>query len=293
MAIKRGGGDRDGVIGLDRTMERAQSELVDGLSRHLARIQQTSGNVLIVGICGAQGSGKSTLASALSDCMARRYGLPSVCLSLDDFYLTQSARMDLGRSVHPLCAVRGVPGTHDVGWALKTLSRLKTAGEGSQTPIPRFDKLSDDRSPDPDMYQGRPSIIFFEGWCVGAAPQTDDALNAPVNDLERRADAEGVWRRWSNTHLAGAYATLWDEIDHLIFIQVPDLDFVIDARWQQEQGLGTHNAATQKMTREEIAHFVAHYERLTRHIWATMSDQADTVLSRDASGFHDLRLSEN
>ncbi len=273
-------------------MDLAHTNLVEHLSRHLVEIQRRRGEVLTVGINGAQGSGKSTLAAALSGCIARLFDLTSVCVSLDDFYLTKSTREDLATSVHPLCGVRGVPGTHDVALALETLRRLKTAGEASQTPIPRFDKLTDDRAPQPDLYSGRPAIIFFEGWCVGARPQTEDALQVPVNDLERDEDPDGIWRHWANEHLKRDYAELWRAIGHLIFIEVPDLDFVVEARWQQERGLATANPASHQMTREEVAHFVAHYERLTRHIWATMPDQADSVLSRNARGFHDLRVSE-
>ena len=271
----------------------AETPLIKTLSRHLASMREALGGVVTVGINGAQGSGKSTLASALSECLARDLGVRSVCLSLDDFYLTKSARLKLARTVHPLCATRGVPGTHDVPSALETIRRLKTSDGDSQTPFPRFDKLADDRASKPDIYAGQPAIIFFEGWCVGAQPQNEDALAVPVNGLELTEDPDGVWRRWANGHLSESYKALWAELDHLIFIQVPDLNFVIDARWQQERGLALRNPDAPQMTRAEIVHFVAHYERLTRHIWTTMPDQADTILKRDATGFHDLCVSEN
>ena len=274
-------------------MDLAHTQLVESLARHVVDLKQRRGGVLTVGINGAQGSGKSTLAAALSECIARQHDCTTVCLSLDDYYLTKSVREDLSRSVHPLCAVRGVPGTHDVPLALETIRRLKRADGDSQTPFPRFDKLADDRAIKPDIYSGQPAIILFEGWCVGAQPQNDDALVVPVNDLEQTEDPDGVWRRWANGHLSKSYKALWAELDHLIFIQVPDLNFVIDARWQQEKGLALRNPDAPQMTRAEIVHFVAHYERLTRHIWTTMPDQADTLLKRDATGFHDLRLREN
>ena len=36
-------------------------------------------------------------------------------------------------------------------------------------------------------------------------------------------------------------------------------------------------------TRSEIAHFVRHYERLTRHMLKTMPDYADAVIDVDES----------
>ena len=62
----------------------------------------------LIGIAGAQGSGKTTLARAAA------VRLDGVALSLDDFYLERAERTRLGRSIHPLLAVRGPPGTHDL-----------------------------------------------------------------------------------------------------------------------------------------------------------------------------------
>ena len=47
--------------------------------------------------------------------------------------------------VHPLFATRGPPGTHDLGLLHRLLDRLSGAGPGDRTPLPRFDKLADER----------------------------------------------------------------------------------------------------------------------------------------------------
>ena len=84
----------------------------------------------LIGISGLQGSGKSTLAAQLVSAAERR-GVAAITLSIDDFYLGRRARQHLARSVHPLLATRGVPGTHDVGLLLRTFAALPRAAPTS------------------------------------------------------------------------------------------------------------------------------------------------------------------
>ena len=139
----------------------------------------------ILGINGCQGSGKSTLADFARSIMVHEHQLSTVVLSLDDFYLTQQQRSDLAKTRHPLLARRGVPGTHDIDLALTTLRKLmrmnQTAGAVS---IPRFNKLHDDRNSKGEEIQAPPRLIIFEGWCMGATPQTAQQLIEPINALE-------------------------------------------------------------------------------------------------------------
>ena len=68
---------------------------------------------------------------------------------------------------------------------------------------PIFDKSLDDRVAE-DRWQeisGGCDIVLFEGWCVGACAQNEQALSQPVNDLERHQDAEGDWRNFVNRQL--------------------------------------------------------------------------------------------
>ena len=46
--------------------------------------------------------------------MPMQLGVDCHVLSIDDFYLSKAKRKRLAASVHPLLAIRGVPGTHDV-----------------------------------------------------------------------------------------------------------------------------------------------------------------------------------
>lgn len=234
---------------------------------------------LVVGICGAQGSGKSTLSAVTQEWLRRR-GLKVALLSLDDIYLTREERAALAREVHPLLATRGVPGTHDAALGERVLASLARPG---QTAIPSFDKGLDDRRPEIDWprFEGPADVILFEGWCVGARPQAAKDLAAPINTLEAEHDADGVWRAYVNAALADPYRRLFGRIDILVMLQAPSFDVVLGWRQEQEAKL-RQRAGGRGMNESQVAAFVAHYERLTRHILAEMPGRADVVVRLDA-----------
>lgn len=234
---------------------------------------------LVLGVCAAQGAGKSTLCRDVQtrfEAEGRRVAV----LSLDDLYLSHAARADLARRVHPLFATRGVPGTHDVGLGLSVLDALRA---GRRVRLPRFDKGSDDPLPEKDWPLSdwseavAPDLILFEGWCVGAPPQAEAELGAPVNALERYEDPDGVWRRTVNAALTGPYAELWSRLDRLVFLAAPDFETVLTWRTQAEH----KQTGPRRMSDEEVARFVQHYERLTRHGLAVLPDRADLTLKLD------------
>ena len=233
---------------------------------------------LVIGICGAQGSGKSTLCGEVA-ARLRVAGHRVAVLSIDDLYLTLSAREHLAREVHPLLRTRGVPGTHDVGLGLAVLDRLAGAGE---TLIPRFDKARDDRRPagEWERFSGSADVILFEGWCVGAQPESEAALAAPINAIEAEEDRDGRWRHAANSALAGPYQSLFARIDLLILLAAPGFDIVRHWRTEQEQRLraASSRAGTHIMADAEIERFVSFYERITRHVLAEMPDRADLVI---------------
>lgn len=232
----------------------------------------------VLGICGAQGSGKSTLARAVMRRCAGQ-GIAAATLSLDDLYLTRANRQALARNVHPLLATRGVPGTHDVALGLETIAALD---RGEAARLPRFDKAMDDRRPLAEWDSAPPDcrLLLFEGWCVGARPQADDALRAPINRLEREEDGDGILRRYANRALGGPYQRLFSRIDTLVLLAAPSFEVVFDWRMQQEEDLRANTAgnAPGLMDAAAVARFIEHYERLTRHILAEMPERADLVI---------------
>jgi len=234
----------------------------------------------VLGICGAQGSGKSTLSEGLARRLENE-GMTVALLSLDDLYLAPEARPV---AASPLFAVRGVPGTHDVALGERVFASLKSA---QPTRLPRFDKANDWPLPENEWPEViAPDVIVFEGWCVGASPQTDGDLTEPVNDLEREDD--GAWRRAVNEALKGPYATLFGHIDRLILLAAPSFKIVRDWRIEQESTLRARLKAEGRtgarvMSDAEIGRFIQYYERLTRHILQTMPLYADLTLQLDSS----------
>jgi len=246
------------------------------------------GGALIIGIHGSQGSGKSTLANFLSLILLHDYGRKTVCLSLDDFYLTRAERASLADSVHPLLMTRGVPGTHDVTLMQSVLTDLQAADETSHTAIPRFDKAQDDRKhrEDWDTVQGAVDIILLEGWCVAAQPEPEQSLLEPINALERNEDPSGVWRAWVNSQLAGAYQSVFSQVDYLIMLEAPSFECVAQWRGLQEQKLiasleARGESATQTMDESGIQRFIQHYERITRRCLTVVPSISNCVLELD------------
>ncbi|WP_165188311.1 kinase [Caulobacter soli] len=248
-----------------------------------ARIASVAmGPAFVVGICGPQGSGKTTTVRVLAALLGAR-GLKVATLSLDDLYLPLADRETLAREAHPLLRTRGVPGTHDVALGLAVLDGL--AGEG-ETALPRFDKAADDRAPVEawPLTEGPVDIVLLEGWCVGARPQPPEALAAPVNALERERDPDGVWRAYVNAALAGPYRALFARLDLLVLFTAPDFETVLAWRQEQEAKLRDRVARTgqgRAMSDDEVAVFVQHYERLTRHIAYETPARADLVVALD------------
>ena len=236
------------------------------------------GRTAFVGVCGAQGSGKSTIAAATAQLLAER-GLKAVAISLDDFYLGREARSWLAGRVHRLLQVRGPPGTHDVALACAVLDHLR--GDGT-TPIPTFDKASDERLAKSRWRQieGPADVVILEGWCVGARPEPGQRLASPLNTLERRDDPNGAWRGYVNRQLGEGYQALWDRLDRLVLLQAPGFEVVRGWRAEQEAKLRARTGAG--MSDAEVGQFIQHYERLTRWILEEVPGRADWVVKLNA-----------
>jgi D-glycerate 3-kinase len=247
--------------------------ICEPLAARLARLRQARKKVVVIGLCGPQGSGKSTIAAATVKLLEQR-GLTGVAVSLDDFYLSKSARERLAREVHPLLATRGPPGTHDVDLAGAVLEQLRRPG---RVAVPAFDKAADERAPRAAWrtYSTPVDVVIFEGWCVGARAQGAAALAQPVNALEAEEDADGRWRGYVNTQLDGPYQALFAKLHELVYLQPPGFEVVLGWRQEQERKLIARTGAG--MSDVEVARFVAHYERLTRWMLAETPERARLV----------------
>lgn len=239
-----------------------------------AALAGSDGRLFVLGLCGAQGSGKSTLAERLQTRM-EAHRVATALLSIDDLYRTAAEREALAAQVHPLLRTRGVPGTHDVALGLRVIAALE---RGEAALLPRFDKGADDRLPPSQWARAAAGtrLLILEGWCVGAVPQAAAALGAPVNALERNEDGDGRWRHFVNAALAADYQALFARIDRLVMLAAPGFDVVLRWRTQQEAALRARTG--QGMRDAQVARFIAHYERLTRHMLAEMPGRADLVV---------------
>lgn len=252
--------------------------LIDLLEETSLSLIRTLKRPVRIGLSGAQGAGKSSLSAAWT---AKN---PKVAaFSLDDVYLPTAARRALAESVSPLFKARGAPGAHDLELAKRTLMQLAAARARDETPLPRFDKLSDSpvKPAAWPRYLGTANVILIDGWCLGATPEDDAALALPINALEEKEDASGAWRRFANAQLAGPYADFFGRLDLIVHLAAPGWDVV--PRWRLEQEAGLRGVAVEALPREvtaNVARFVLHFERITRHMMAG-GRRADVVVALD------------
>ena len=237
----------------------------------------------VIGINGCQGSGKSTLAEYLCMSIEQKFKIQTISLSMDDFYLKKSERNQLAKAVHPLLAIRGVPGTHDIELAVYTIKSLML---GKTTKIPRFDKSIDDRvSNQTEQLTGEVGVIIIEGWCFGSEPQSENELINPINDLERLKDPNGVYRRYINNALGSSYPKLFNMAHNTIMLRAPDFGSVFEWRLEQEEKLiERFKTATGRlenlsvMSKEEIFDFIQVFQRITETCIKNMPFKVDHLL---------------
>jgi D-glycerate 3-kinase len=245
----------------------------------IAALRRRADRPVVIGINGVQGSGKSTACLFIAALLAGEHGLHAVTLSLDDFYLTRAERQGLAARVHPLFATRGPPGTHDLELADRVITELLSGAV--PVAVPRFDKGIDDRLAPADWprVMAPVDVVLFEGWCIGATPQQESALLVPINALEAQEDGEMCWRRHANAALATGYARLFARIDLLIALRAPDFSVVREWRRLQESKLRARSGAGAGMDYISLERFIQHFERLSRHMLATMADSADISIA--------------
>jgi len=252
----------------------------DPLTDALVAHHHGAARALLVAINGCQGSGKTTLTDYLACALAARHGLNAISLSLDDCYLGRLERARLAAEVHPLLATRGVPGTHDMSLLQHTLDALLSfAGPVS---LPGFDKALDDRcaSASCRRVETAPDLVLLEGWCLGARP---GPVGEPVNELERREDPDGRWRRFVNEALARDFLPLYRRVDRWIMLRAPSFDCVYRWRLEQERKLAAVRGAGASgiMDERALARFIMHYQRLTEGCLQDLPGRVDHLLVLD------------
>ena len=238
--------------------------------------------IKIIGLTGGQGAGKSTITQIIKLILNYKYNLKVAYFSIDDFYKTLRERNNLSKNIHKLFKTRGVPGTHDTKLLKKTFFDL-TKKNFKPVLIPSFDKSRDDRAPKKKwkkIYQ-QPHIIIFEGWCVGARPQNIKHLIKPINILEKKEDTKLIWRNKVNKELKNDYRKIFNKIDRLIFLKVPNFECVYKWRLLQEKKLQSTSGGRKIMSAIQVQGFIMYYERITMQMLKDLTSKACTVLYLD------------
>ncbi len=230
-----------------------------------------AGQPQILALSGAQGAGKSTLAARLAGAF-QQAGISAVEVSLDDYYFSKSQRQQLAATVHPLLRWRGVPGTHHIE---RLAADLSAHLAGRPVAWPQFDKATDDCRADRPATSH--SLLILEGWCLGALPQSDEALAIPVNRLEQQQDPDGRFRQYVNQQLAHWYQPLWPRFDALLFLAAPDWPTVLD--WRQQQETALWQARGLGMSTTELQFFMQLFERYSRAMLAGQVQSGSCRLS--------------
>ena len=252
------------------------------LSEWIYSIYSKDFKTKIIGLSGGQGAGKSTITGILKLILKKKYGLNICVFSIDDFYKTKNERLRMSKKKHPLFITRGVPGTHDITLLNQTIRKLKQK-KFRTVLIPKFDKSKDDRYRK-NKWQKikiKPDIIIFEGWCVGTTHQNNNELKRPLNLIEKKYDENLKWRKTVNNLIKKRYKNIFNKIDKLVFLKVPNFNYIIKWRWLQEQKMKLTTKSKKTMSKTEVKEFIMFYERLTKHMMKNYSKISDLTIFLD------------
>jgi D-glycerate 3-kinase len=97
--------------------------------------------------------------------------------------------------------------------------------------------------------------------------------------LEREEDPDRVWRHSANQALASDYRRLFARLGFLVYLAAPSFASVLGWRSLQEEKLRARvgDGAPAVMDGPALARFVMHYERISRHLAATLPQRCDIL----------------
>ncbi len=241
----------------------------------------------IIGLAGGQGTGKTTISSIIKIILMKYFKLNVFKISLDDLYKTRKDRSQLSKKIHPLLMTRGVPGTHDTSYMINFVKKVKSKKFYSFK-LPKFNKAIDDRLKKNYWYlvKKKPDVIIFEGWCVGAKPESNSTLKKTINLLERNHDKKMIWRKFVNNELKTKYKKLYSKLDSLLFLKASSFRLLQNWRLQQEAKLKliTKNKKNTKiMSKKEVLTFMQTYQRVTQNMFKYAPKYSSIILNLNSN----------
>tara|TARA_B100001057_G_scaffold14115_1_gene13390 strand:- start:1467 stop:2396 length:930 start_codon:yes stop_codon:yes gene_type:complete len=240
-----------------------------------------------VGLAGGQGTGKTTSSSLIKIILSNYFNLKVFRISIDDFYKTRKERIRLSKRVHPMLLTRGVPGTHDTKMMLDFFKKVKSK-KFKRLKLPTFNKAVDDRFNKKYWYnlKDRPDIVIFEGWCVGAKPEKNSALNKPINFMEKNKDKKKIWRKYVNQQLKSKYKNLYSQLNCLVYLKAKNFSLLKKWRLKQERKLllnSKKNSKLKIMTKEDVLSFMQTYQRITQNMFKNMPQYASIIINLNSN----------
>jgi D-glycerate 3-kinase len=219
------------------------------LALQIASWRRSQQHCLIQGFLGGQGTGKTTLTKMLT-VVLKQLGYHAIDWSIDDLYLSYVDRVAL-RNRDPRIVRRGPPGTHDVQLGIDILQQFRQGRFPIE--LPRFDKSAyqgeGDRTNAERIEQA--DIVLFEGWFVGARPVISEFKIAPIETERDRIFAQDMNQQLQN------YVPLWELLDRLIVLYVPNYQF--SKQWRKEAEHKMMAQGKAGMSDAEIDEFVEYF----------------------------------
>ena len=240
-----------------------------------------------VGLAGGQGTGKTTISSLIRIILIKYFKLKVFRISIDDFYKTRKERISLSKRIHPMLLTRGVPGTHDINMMLSFFKKVKSK-KFKSLKLPTFNKAIDDRSNKKSWYElnEKPDVIIFEGWCVGAKPETNNTLKKTINSMEKAKDQKKIWRKYVNYQLKSKYKNLYSQLNCLIYLKAKNFNLLQKWRLKQERKLWIKSkmkSNSKIMSKGDVINFMQTYQRITQNMFRYMPKYASIIFNLNSN----------
>ena len=112
-------------------------------------------------------------------------------------------------------------------------------------------------------------------------PQKNKNLVNSINTLEKNEDPKLLWRNKVNKELKREYRKIFNKIDRLIFLKVPNFECVYKWRLLQEKKLQLTSRGKKIMSPVQVKQFIMYYERITMQMLKDLTSKAYAVLYLD------------